>query len=94
MESIKEFAFLINLGLLFATYLVLQPFKSKIEDLIKSLNVNSEAIRKLQEMLNDERVHVGKLEQSLESAHKRIKELSDRVKDLEHRCINCSCRGE
>ena len=94
MESIKEFAFLINLGLLFATYLVIQPFKQKIEDLIKSLNTNSQAIQKLQEMLNDERIHVGKLEQSLESAHKRIKELSDRIKDLEHRCINCSCRGD
>lgn len=94
MESIKEFAFLINLGLLFATYLVIQPFKQKIEDLIKSLNTNSQAIQKLQEMLNNERVHVGRLEESLDSAHRRIKELSDRIKDLEQRCINCSCRGD
>lgn len=94
MESIKEFAFLINLGLLFATYLVLQPFKTKIEDLIKSLNTNSQAIQKLQEMLNNERVHVGKLEESLESAHRRIKELVDRVQELERRCISCSCRGD
>ena len=94
MEIVKEFAFLINFCLLFVTYLVLQPFKVKIEDLIKSLNTNSEAIRKLQEMLNNERVHVGRLEESLAVAHKRISELADAVKELERRCINCSCRGD
>ena len=93
METIRDFAFIINFALLIVTYWFAQSFKIKIENLTEAIKSNTESNHKLQDIINEQRVHIGKLEESLESAHKRITEMSDRVKDLEHRCVNCQCRG-
>lgn len=90
MENVKEFAFIINLGLLIATYFVLQPFKINIDNLTKALDTNSKVIGEIQKMFNVESVHLAQVDESVHSAHKRISDLAERIKDLEHRCIECN----
>lgn len=87
--QIGEFGTLINLILLAATYLILQPLKAQISNLVKSLDVNSEAIIKLREIVNNERVHVAQLEESVKSAHKRIDEHEHKIEEIQNRCVNC-----
>lgn len=92
--QIDEFGTLVNLILLTATYLILQPLKAQITNLVKSLDVNSEAISKLREMLNDERIHVAKVDESVKSAHRRLDEHDHNIEEIRNRCVNCQCRGE
>lgn len=92
--QISELGTIINLALLAATYMILQPLKAKISDLVKSLDTASTAIIKLQEMLNDERIHIAMVDESVKSAHKRIEELNHQIEDIKNRCVNCKCRGD
>lgn len=92
--QIDEFGTLINLVLLCATYLILQPLKAQITSLVKSLDTNSEAIIKLREMLNDERIHVAKVDESVKFAHQRIDEHDLHIEEIRNRCMNCQCRGD
>lgn len=69
--------------LIFAiTYLILQPLKVEIKNL-------SESIEKLSANSQQNSLSLSKLEESVNSAHKRIKELRDDVSDVKNRCNNC-----
>lgn len=69
--------------LIFAiTYLILQPLKVEIKNL-------SESIEKLSANSQQNSLSLSKLEESVNSAHKRIKELRDDVTDVKNRCNNC-----
>ncbi len=92
--QIGELGTIINLALLGATYLILQPLKSQIASLVKSLDTASAAITKLREMLNDERIHIAKVDESAKSAHKRLDDFEHKIEDIQNRCVNCQCRGD
>lgn len=92
--QIGELGTIVNLALLGVTYLILQPLKAKISDLVKSLDTVSKAIIKLQELLNDERIHIAKVDESAKSAHKRLDDFEHKIEDIQNRCVNCKCRGE
>ena len=92
--QIGELGTIINLALLGATYLILQPLKTQIASLVKSLDTASDAIIKLREMLNNERIHIAKVDESVKSAHKRLDDMEDDIKEIKNRCVNCKCRGE
>ncbi len=92
--QVGEFSTVINLALLVAVYLVLQPLKAQIENLTKSLDVMSGIISKLQELFSTERIHIAKVDESVKSAHLRVDELERKMEELQKRCIDCSCRGD
>ena len=92
--QIGELGTIVNLALLGVTYLILQPLKAKISDLVKSLDTVSKAIIKLQELLNDERIHIAKVDEAAKSAHKRLDDFEHKIEDIQNRCVNCQCRGD
>lgn len=90
--QIGEFSTIVNLALLAAAYLIVQPLKAQIANLAKSIDLMSAVISRLQETLNSERIHIAEVDASAKSAHHRIDSVETHVEELQQRCINCNCR--
>ncbi len=94
MHQALEFRDCLDLAILVAAYLVVQPLKAQIANLAKSMDVLSSMIQKLQEAFHGEKVHITEIDERAKSAHKRVDTLEKHVEELQQRCINCNCRSD
>lgn len=85
---------LLSLAVLVATYFIIKPLQVSIDGLQATMEKLTEKVDNLISDNTNTQVHIAEVEQIAKSAQKRLDGISDRLHEVEQRCVNCSCRKE
>lgn len=83
MLDLSTLQTIISLLVLVITWLIVQPLRTAIDGLSKSLEELRAEIHKNHNSLNDLRVNVQSMTEANKSAHKRLDEYNDRLHEVE-----------
>ena len=84
---------LVNLIAIPVVWVILQPLKPALSALEASINNLTLEINELRRQASDNRSDISRVSEAVKDAHFRMTRLEERIKELEGKCRNCSCRG-
>lgn len=92
MEGFGSLRDFVDVVVLAIVWIVMQPLKTAMSDLKDSINTLCEEIIVLRRQAADNRVEIAKLTEDTKNANHRIRDLSDRLTNVEQKCQHCTCR--
>lgn len=85
---------LVSLLALGITYLIVQPLKVSIEGLKEAMVRFTNTLNSLQEETKAAQLHIAQIDEKTRSVSHEVEGLEKRLRDVEQRCVNCTCRKE
>lgn len=83
---------ILSLAVLVATYFIIKPLQVSIDGLKSTMERLTEKVDNLISADTKTQIHITEIEQIAKNAQKEVCELSERVHEVEQRCVNCNCR--
>ena len=71
-----------------------EPKEEETKALRETVAELKEVVEILRDHAVDNKVDIAKVEENAKSAHKRLDGLSERLHEVEQRCVNCQCRSK